>query len=508
MILSYILHGHIPCYDSSSPHPDDFLHEKLIRAGRDLLNLDIDILTEHFSASRFSYSTQALPVNVLLDTLIRPLGETEDALRKTCVAWKYASSQAVPHVVVGHTNNAGGQWVDNPVAASWDIGTLSYAGMISLPGYGFDEHYERQHGRPMPIFLRPSRRDVADYLAAYPDQVGISDSIYNGEHISGIARQGDGFFISSHGLYCKNLVLASGIFSELIAPRPLLRPLVSLSNDQTGGLPHPLLVVGSGFSAADIIISTSVEQKILHIYKWAPSTSPSPLRGCHQDAYPEYAGVYRHMKLAALSSTRSRDKRPRLGRNASEFDSRRDWRSTYEGMPNTEILDVQLDEDQTSATVTLKRAGRDEMPFQRHVSGLAYVVGRRGSLDYLSSELFTEVLPGSGDACGCTSRTMISAQTLREKANGDLEVAPHVFITGSLVGDSLVRFAYGGCAYAAGRIMQYSTRDAKSTSTTSNDKTNGVIKACWSRFQTPTSSPRIPAMIGFDGHEASPVSLV
>jgi hypothetical protein len=31
--------------------------------------------------------------------------------------------------VVGKTKTSGGQWEDNPVAASWDIGTLSYAGM-------------------------------------------------------------------------------------------------------------------------------------------------------------------------------------------------------------------------------------------------------------------------------------------------------------------------------------------------------------------------------------------
>ncbi len=213
------------------------------------------------------------------------------------------------------------------------------------------------------------------------------------------------------------------------------------------------------------------------------------------------------MKLAALSSSRSKEKRPRLGRNASEFDSRRDWRSTYEGLPNTEIVDVQVDEDGVSATVTLKRAGRDGIPFQRRVGGLAYVVGRRGSLDYLSTGLFQEVLPSNGDACGCKSRTMISAHTLREKANEDLEVAPHVFITGSLVGDSLVRFAYGGCAYAAGKIMEYSVRNGKGTDGTNTEKSNGVVKACLSRYQTPTSSPRIPAMNGFDGHEASPVSL-
>jgi hypothetical protein len=507
LILSYILHGHIPYYDQSSPHPDPILHERLLRSSHDLLNIDIDFLTEPFSASRFSYSTQALPVNVLLDTLVRPLGETDDGQKKTCVKWKYEPSRAVAHLVLGQTKEAGGQWVDNPVQASLDIGTLSYAGMLSLPGYGFDEHYQRRHGQPLPIFLRPSRRAVADYLAAYPDQVGISGSIHNGEQVWGVSRQGDGFFVSSHNMHCRNLVLASGIFSELIAPRPLLRPLVNLMDNQRGASGLPLLVIGSGFSAADVIISSPSDQKILHIYKWSPSTSPSPLRGCHQHAYPEYAGVYRRMKLAALSSSHSRDKPPKPSRHPSEFDSSRHWQSTYEGLPNTEVKDVQIADDRLSATVTLQRAGKSEPPFQRRVSGLAYVVGRRGSLDYLSPALLEEVLPGVSDASGIKDRPMISGQTLREKANEDLELAPHVFIIGSLTGDSLIRFAYGGCAYAAGKIMQAPGQITNATNNVEKQKSNGVVRTCLSHHQTPSSSPKIPAMNGLDGHEASPVSL-
>ena len=78
MILSYILHGHIPYYSANPPHPDPLLHAKL-RHAAPLLDVDVVTLTEHFAASRLSYSTQALPVNVLLDTLIRPSVDVEDA---------------------------------------------------------------------------------------------------------------------------------------------------------------------------------------------------------------------------------------------------------------------------------------------------------------------------------------------------------------------------------------------------------------------------------------------
>ncbi|OAP64330.1 hypothetical protein AYL99_00302 [Fonsecaea erecta] len=507
LILSYMLHGHIPYYDTSSPHPDAILHGKLLGLEHDLLDVDVDYLTDHFAGSRFSYSTQALPINVLLDTLVRPLGETDDAEKKTCVRWAYEPSRAVSHMVIGQTHSTGGQWVDNPVRASWDIGTLSYAGMISLPGYGFDKHYQRRNGCPMPVYLRPSRHAVADYLAEYPYQVGIADSIHNGEHVGGVSRRGDGFYIASHNLRCSHLVLASGIFSELIQPRPLLRPLIEILAKQPGPSPHPLLVIGSGFSAADVIISSPPDQKIIHIYKWAPSTSPSPLRACHQQAYPEYAGVYRRMKLAANTSSKPKDRRPRYRRVMSEFDSIRDWNATYEGLPNTEVVGVQVTGDGLAATVTFQNASKSEPPFQRLVSGLEYVVGRRGSLGYLSPTLLREVMPKEGDGIRNASAGLISAQTLREKANEDLEVAPRVFITGSLTGDSLIRFAYGGCAYAAGKIMRDESNRGKVRDELTKLRSNGAVKVCFSQYQTPTSSPRIPAMNGLDGHESSPVSL-
>ncbi|KAK5047800.1 hypothetical protein LTR84_006465 [Exophiala bonariae] len=526
LILSYILHGHIPWYDSTTPHPDHLLHDKLAsRSDHDLLNVDIDALTDHFTASRFSYSTQALPINVLLDTLIRPLGETEDAQKTTCVKWVHDPSRTVPHLIFGNNAFAGGQWEDGPVDASWDIGTLSYAGMISLPGYAFDQHYVRRNACPMPTYLRPSRSAVADYLASYPDQVGISDSFRNGEVVSQITRLGEMFHIGSHKIVCKHLILASGVFSEMIAPPPILQSLAQfsatkVSPDQDSS--YPILVIGSGFSAADVIISSHACQKIIHVFKWAPSTSPSPLRACHQQAYPEYAGVYRRMKVAALSHFPRSDKRPKPRHTHSEFDQCRDWASTYEGIPNAQIIQVEPSADGRSAMVSFQIGS--EPSFQRQVSSLAYVVGRRGTLKYLSPSLLREVLPcakaSTSSGLDVSKTTTVSAHSLREKANEDLEMAPSIFITGSLTGDSLIRFAFGGCTYAAGKIMsrhvharerhQLTSMACPSNGSPIVSPVNGIPpclkERATSRPQTP--SPRIPAMSGLDGHESSPLSLL
>lgn len=450
LILSYILHGNFLYYDPTTPHPDPLLHAKLKKTPK-LLDIDIGYLTEHFAASRLSYSTQSLPVNVLLDTLLRPLADTVYEEIHSCVQWQPHPKKAVPHVVLGDTSRAGGQWTGNPVAASWDIGALSYAEMLSLPSYTFAEHHQKTTGKPLAQFTRPTRREVADYFATYPQYVGIEGSIYTSIEVEGISRTSKGFYIRSHNIHCKHLVLASGIFSHLIAPRPLLQPLLALPSQSSFASP-PLLVVGSGFTAADIILSTPPHQKIIHIFKWAPDVRPSPLRACHQHAYPEYAGVYRRMKLAALNSGGTRIvTSPLMRRRSNPFFNQRDWEAVYEGFPNTAIVAVSVDGSIGSVSLQLENG----MITTRQVSGMRYAIGRRGSLQYLDEDLRAEVLSSPSYESGSESvdANSISAKTLRAKAEATTEVARNVFITGSLTGDSLVRFAFGGCVYAAGKII-------------------------------------------------------
>ena len=446
LILSYILHGNIPYYEPSKPHPDPLLHEKL-SATPCLFDIDVEDLTAHFAASRLSYSTQALPINVLLDTLLRPLADTDPGTLSSCVRWRYKRERQVQHIVLGNTAQAGGQWADNPVLASWDIGALSYSEMLSLPGYRFEEHYENTHRRPVPEFYRPTRREVATYLAAYPEAVGINDSIYTRQEVARIRRQDGGFRIDSHGISCKYLVLASGTFSSLIPPRPLLQPLYALPYPNTTSQ-APLLVVGSGFTAADLIISQP-SRKIIHIFKWDPDNRPSPLRACHPRAYPEYASIYRRMKLAARDALGPQGLSSPVGtKKSNPFFKERDWDNFYEGLPNTFIEAVDVHD--TSAVLTLKTS--DGNLIERVISNIEYVIGRRGSLSYIDESIAKEIGQGSEERRPL-NKALISGRTLRPVVERTLQLAPNVFVIGSLTGDSLVRFAYGSCVFAAREIM-------------------------------------------------------
>lgn len=321
--------------------------------------------------------------------------------------------------------------------------------MLSLPGYSYSQHYEKRHGQPAPDFERPTRAQVADYFAAYPEEVGIADVIHTSTTVTLISRTKSGFDLllkNGDTLSCNHLVLATGIFTLNYPPPPLLQPLCDLKNTDPN---VPLLVIGSGFTAADVILSQPPNRKILHIFHWDPEFRPSPLKGCHHQAYPEYAGVYRQMKLAALSLTAAKSLPQR--RKGNPFFNQREWASVYEGLPNAEITNVEIPDPASNiGTVTIRlQSGQST---QRTVGGLVYVTGRRGSLAYLSRALLREVI-GDEQIAGGASGLWISSKTIREKAEKDLEVAPNVFLVGSLTGDSLVRHAYGGCVYAAGRIM-------------------------------------------------------
>ena len=443
LILSFMLHGNIPYYDSTNPHPDPILHQKLQKSPC-LLDIEIEDLASHFDASRISYSTQALPINVLLDTLLRPLADTDPGQYECCVRWEFEPEKSTEHLVLGNTAIAGGQWADNPVAGSWDIRALSYAEMLSLPRYGLLDHLRDERHELVEDYHRPSRREVAEYLKVYPAMVGIEGSVYTNSSVEGVSRTEEGFFIKSHNLRCKHLVLASGTFSNIIPARPLLRPVMDLPNP-SGHSDLPLLVVGSGFTAADVILSTPSGRKIIHIFKWAPDEHPSPLRACHPRAYPEYASIYRRMKIAAKKHLGSSQVFSPTRKKSNPFE-RPDWEDFYEGLPNTYIRNVETHEG--FATITLEDSSHKIS--QRQISGVQYVIGRRGSLEYLEEPILSDVL---GDSLS-NNGSSITGRTLRRKAEENLEVARDVFITGSLTGDSLIRFAFGGCIYAAREIMR------------------------------------------------------
>lgn len=314
--------------------------------------------------------------------------------------------------------------------------------MLSLPGYSFPDHCKRTHRRAMPDLARPTRREVAAYYSAYPKAVGISSEVFTNVHAQRVRQLPQGGFelrvnhrssststSKTMTIICTHLVLATGIYSHVIPPPPIFASLLHISNTSytTNPPAAPLLVVGSGFTAADVMMAAkNAGRKICHIYKWNPAR-PSPLKGCHSQAYPEYAQIYKRMKAVATTAASSPKSPPSLVDD------------TYEGFPNARVVSASND-----GRIRILTADGDIV--ERVVGGLKYCVGRRGGLEYLSSEL--------RKAVGVVDAGWISGDTMRWRVEEDLEVTKGVFVVGSLTGDSLVRFGFGGCAYAAGKILR------------------------------------------------------
>ncbi|KAF9933662.1 Oxidative stress-induced growth inhibitor 2 [Linnemannia zychae] len=64
----------------------------------------------------------------------------------------------------------------------------------------------------------------------------------------------------------------------------------------------PIVIVGTGLSAADAILLIHEKQpwrRVIHIYKHFSSSEPSPLKRCHRDVYPEYNSIWMRMKRFA-----------------------------------------------------------------------------------------------------------------------------------------------------------------------------------------------------------------
>ncbi|KAK9472300.1 uncharacterized protein V1510DRAFT_379085, partial [Dipodascopsis tothii] len=451
LFLSYLLSGHVPEYrrdGPGGPHPDTLL-DGLLGSGRlDDALLDNADLAEHLtSGNRVLGSAVAATVSSFVDELVAP-GIDHDvrgARTKTRVRWRAEPAAAVDHIVVGTSFAPGGQWSDADVS----VRTLSYAEMLSLPGYTFEAFYETKYGQPLPEYLRPLRSDVAEYYSAYARHVGVADRLYTHHTVlslrrsSGAGKRRFSAVVQAHDtervavVFADRVVLATGVYSHQIPPDPVLAPLLL----RPPGPAKTALVIGSGFSAADAILVAPPDQRIVHVYKWDPHVRPSPLRSCHREAYPEYASLYRLMRLAAAGRpVPPADVTTEFGAHVAALAGR------YEGIANGRVVAATADSVDVAAGDAVLRRSVDE---------LKSFVGRIGIISYLSADLRTE-LGCTPDQIWATKETFAAGVAARARGRGPraeatygLEAAPDVFLAGSLAGTTLVRHVLGGCVVVA-----------------------------------------------------------
>ncbi|CAO3572716.1 unnamed protein product [Mortierella alpina] len=102
---------------------------------------------------------------------------------------------------------------------------------------------------------------------------------------------------------------------------PLSVDLSSMLEDRST---LPIVIVGTGLSAADAILLIQEKQpwrRIVHIYKHFSASEPSPLKRCHRDVYPEYASVWVRMKKFATLKNSVQSYQRKEGGQCSIFGS-------------------------------------------------------------------------------------------------------------------------------------------------------------------------------------------
>lgn len=585
LCLSYILHGNIPYYNPHNPHPDPELHRLLVQyerpgggSGKSLLDAvsNTDVL-QHVIDKGPHFRSSMLPVNLLLDLLVvsDEINYVSRDQMDSRITWVHEPERAIDHVVIG--THPGGQWAQSDTSTTTpDDQCLSYAEMLSLPGYPFSTHYREKYGKAPPEFLRPRRKDIASYFDVYPDVVGISDSLIIGTVIEVDIRNKGGYTVSYNGqvglmtpgsesvpgspstqssstsspfisssrrtpscrLTTTNVVLATGIFDKPsqfkthkhanCSAKSLLynsectgMTLNELIDKRFNGLFHfdhsdseVTLVVGSGFSAADIISSTFKQGgRVLHLFKWGDK--PCPLKGFPRELYPEYASIYRWMKLAAAAQKRTANGNKPTNGVVSTTTRKCKFEENgchYEGLANTTILSAE------DGVLKLELPSGEIVT--RHVGPVRICVGRTGSLQFLSNRILhalelaqqeaytvnkhtiskriltpqkgkkpslsdlglkhanrsasngdlkgtnNSTGPKTPDSAGASPCTYASgggasgdSQLCEALADadgdafyGDFQVLPNMYAIGSLAGDSLVRFVLGGAA-AVGKLL-------------------------------------------------------
>ncbi|ORY77775.1 hypothetical protein BCR37DRAFT_394862 [Protomyces lactucae-debilis] len=474
LAISFLLHGNVPFYNKTgtTPHPDSILHAKLSRPefkGQPLykaLDSSLDTLVEHFEAAGY-YSQDAWPANVLLDALLWPNASLGAGDVPSTLSFEYNAAYARDHIVLGSAIEAGGQWAEDathgqeaPFGYGGNSGdtarTLSYAEQLSLPGYSFAQWHLETQGCAFPAYERPRRPLVSAYYAAYPHFVGLCSAIYNGTRITAVERlpedtskriryrvQGiDGRGVAFE-VTCRHVVLACGLYSSLIEPPALLSPYTrwpspvdsESSEDETSLQRGPLLVIGSGFSAADAVIENMERRPIIHVYKWDTATYTSPLKHCHRSSYPEYANIYKRMKLGAKQSS-----------GAFPGDKQ------YQAFADVAIIDVHdtaFDGKHARQRLQVTVRHRDGTESCVAVSEMVVLTGRRTSLEFLGPKALQQLDIHEKD--GWMEKVGLRAHIRPQGAA--LVVLEDMLCIGSITGDSLIKFSYGAVVGAAMRII-------------------------------------------------------
>lgn len=383
--VSLMLSGWWPYYKGG--HPDEKLHRRLAESPLSLMERDLPPLCVGLD------SRSDNPVARLFDALHHP-GADADRVAPTCLDMRYDPRRAVDHLVLGR-GEPGGSWQDMPEGMK----SLSPAYWMELPGWSLFE-WGRKGSRWVDPNARIDRGLVAAYYRDYVAHMGLSDRFVYPATVTAATPGPDGWRLDYTGaggkkevLSARRLVLACGMYD---VPKRLDIPgeaLPFVTHRMPVGDKGTLLVVGSGLSAADAILTAREEGRPV-IHAFIDDAEATLLNRLNRAFYPDYSWLSDAMEGEVKANG-------------------------YTPLPRT-WLD-RIDPDGTCHLDGPRGTSR------RRVDQVAVLIGSRPDLSFLKED--TDLLDPSG-------RVAASAYSLKVPGR-------ELYAVGPLMGDNFVRFITG-----------------------------------------------------------------
>jgi Pyridine nucleotide-disulphide oxidoreductase len=400
--VSLALSGWWPYYEGQ--HPDPALESRLKGGPSSLLERDLASLSAGLQGRG------RIPAGVLFDALMHPEADT-GRVRPGALKVRHDPKRAVPHLVLG-VGPAGGSWQKMVPGML----SLSPGYWMELPGWSLFE-WARSHRRWLDPGARVARTDVAAYYQDYVDHMGLAPHMRTGVKVTAAARDSSGWVVTAEPVgggpvmqrHARHLVLATGMYDRpkwLKVPGEDLPFVTHRPPEDGAGGAGPLLVVGSGLSAADAVLAAwHAGRDVVHASIDDPEATP--MAGLAPDVYPEYRELLEAMQGA-----------PGGG---------------YEPLLRSRLVEIRPD-----GTCRLETPGGE---VTRRFSQVAVLVGSTPDLSFL---------PAASRGDGETLR--VDPNTLRTET-------PGLYAIGPLAGDNFTRFIPGH-AFAVARDLIADRRPA------------------------------------------------
>lgn len=437
------------------------------------------------------------PVSVLFDSLQHPDADVGSSF-PSCLEWRNDSrSLSIDHVVLGQ-GDIGGSW--DKLAEAEEILTVSFADWMQLPGLPIDSTMKiPSEVKTGSSGKRISLANVSKYFKEYVNRQGLEKYFKNHTVVTSVKMispndQNDDITKSTIWKV-SGWQEGKGPF-EYITPRVVLAtgnsdvpnrlkvkgeelPFVLdsfmdlekiVSDTRNSNLHDPVVIVGSGLTAADAIIACKQYNiPVRHVFRRHPEDPALIFNQLPENLYPEYHAVHARMKGnrrascqpdASVSSKTS----PCWDYNAFPMHAVSEVRKNKEVVINN-LLCADQNGQNGSSTKTMSRT-------TIKASYVLSLIGRRADLSFIQSKKVRDSLPTfPGEPISPRTNPLRIMPWSHECVS-----VPGMYAMGPLVGDNFVRFVQGAALAVCYDIVRKVRMEMNSSTNIHESKNSELVK--------------------------------